>query len=358
MTQMPGQEDCVLVFGGSCNGMRLGDVHRAQLGRAAAAWDKPCKDCDDTCEAATVEWTCQHPLGVQPCPRSAHAAAIFEEKLIICGGEGEAGLLNDCHILDTFTWTWSSITPSLPYPLSNHTAVALPGIISSFCFSEPCLFLFGGRTLAPCSGETLAGCLPETLAGCLPETSLPETREALTLKEGLSRIAPSNAKPGTGRPISGATPGPVTSPGAPPLQYQLVRGITLLHRADDGQLVWRAGVAANLSPDSPREVLFCVCLSATHTHTHTHTNRHTHIRTHAHVCPPPSTHTCMQTHAHTCMQTHANTCMQTHAHTCTHTHACKQMHTHACKHMQTRACKHMHTHAHVCCQAPGIPKRA
>jgi len=330
--------------------MRLGDLHRAQLGRAAAAWDKPCKDCDDTCEAATVEWTCQHPSGVQPCPRSAHAAAIFEEKLIICGGEGEAGLLNDCHILDTFTWTWSSITASLPYPLSNHTAVALPGIISSFCFSEPCLFLFGGRTLAPCSGETRAASLPETSLPetSLPATSLPATRETLTRQEGLSRTAPGNAKSGTGRPISGATPEPIsgatpeavsgaTASAAPPLQYQLVRGITLLHRADDGQLVWRAGVAANLSPVSPREVLFCVCLSATHTHKHTHTNRHTHIRTRAHVCPPPHAHTCMQTHAHTCMQTHANTCMQTHAHTCTHTHACKQMHTHACT--ATRFCK-------------------
>ena len=278
--------------------MRLGDLHRAQLGRAAAAWDKPCKDCDDTCEAATVEWTCQHPSGVQPCPRSAHAAAIFEEKLIICGGEGEAGLLNDCHILDTFTWTWSSITASLPYPLSNHTAVALPGIISSFCFSEPCLFLFGGRTLAPCSGETRAASLPETSLPetSLPATSLPATRETLTRQEGLSRTAPGNAKSGTGRPISGATPEAVsgaTASAAPPLQYQLVRGITLLHRADDGQLVWRAGVAANLSPVSPREVLFCVCLSATHTH------------------------------------------------------ACKHMHTHACKHMQTRACKHLHTHAHT-----------
>ena len=50
MTPLPGEEDCFLIFGGNANGTRLADLHRAEVGRSAAAWDRPCNDCDETCE--------------------------------------------------------------------------------------------------------------------------------------------------------------------------------------------------------------------------------------------------------------------------------------------------------------------
>jgi hypothetical protein len=146
MTGIPGMPDSFLLFGGNNNGEYLDDLHRAEVGRAAAAWDKPCKECDDTCEAATVNWMPESPSGSSPSPRSGHSATIYEGSLVIVGGENASGLLGDCHVLDIHGMCWSTMAPSLPFPLSNHCAVALPGIVSSFCFSEPTLFIFGGRT--------------------------------------------------------------------------------------------------------------------------------------------------------------------------------------------------------------------
>jgi hypothetical protein len=174
-----------------------------QVGSAAAAWDKPCSECDDTCEASTCEWTRKEPAGAPPSPRAGHAAAIFEGKLFVIGGESASGQpLADCHVLDfdEGAMSWSSLVPPLPLPLSNHCAVSLPAIVSSFCFSEPTLFIFGGRTLRPAS------------------------------------------PPPDGSPV----PGP-PNPTPPPLD--IADGITLLHRAQtDGQLTWRTQVAAEESP--------------------------------------------------------------------------------------------------------------
>jgi hypothetical protein len=193
MTPLPGEEDCFLIFGGNANGTRLGDLHRAEVGRSAAAWDRPCNHCDETCEASTVQWTPQKTAGACPPPRSGHAAVIFEQKFVVLGGENEGGLLDDWHMLNLATLTWSSVAPSLPYPVAHHCAVTLPSIVSSFCFPEPTLFVFGGRTPAP---------------------------------------------PG---------PEPASS------QDELVEGITLLHRAPEtGELTWRTRVAVRDSPE-PRE---------------------------------------------------------------------------------------------------------
>ena len=208
MTPLPGKEDCFLVFGGHANGQQLADLHRAEVGRAAAAWDRACNDCDDTCEAATVQWTRQEPAGGCPRPRSGHAAVIFEGNLVVLGGENEGGLLDDCHVLNIATLTWSAMAPSLPYPVAHHCAVTLPAVVSSFCFSEPTLFVFGGRTLAAPAPDAAASAPPARQA------------DAQELK---------------------------------PPECELVEGITLLHRApEDGQLTWRTRVAVRGSPP-PRE---------------------------------------------------------------------------------------------------------
>ena len=202
VTQFPGRPDCFLLYGGAADGTSFADLHRIEVGRAAAAWDKPCKECDDVCEAATAEWTQEVPAGTPPSPRSGHAAAIFEGRLVVVGGENESGLLADCHVLDTCAMSWSTLGASLPLPLSNHCAVSLPGVISSFCFSEPTLFIFGGRSVSQ--------------AQPLP---LDQTRTA---------DAPEGAV----------------------AECELVGGITLLHREHGGDLVWRTRVAVHDSPDA------------------------------------------------------------------------------------------------------------
>ena len=216
MTALPGEEDCFLVFGGKDNNQCFADVHRAQVGHAAAAWDRPCPDCSDTCEAAACRWTRLHPTGAVPSPRTGHAAAIFERSLVVLGGESEKGLpVDDCHVLDLEMMNWSALLPSLPFPLSNHSAVSLPAVVSSFCFAEPTLLVFGGRTLRP------------NLAHA-PEASQPaaSTGPRGWLEEG---------------PACFLQPAP---------EFDLVEGMAILRRdpTQDGQLSWRTHVAAHESP--------------------------------------------------------------------------------------------------------------
>jgi len=66
--------------------------------------------------------------GNPPCPRSDHAAVSIDNKIYIFGGSSDQTLpLNDLHIFDTDTMTWSQpvIKGSCPYPRSGHGFVAI-----------------------------------------------------------------------------------------------------------------------------------------------------------------------------------------------------------------------------------------
>ena len=89
------------MFGGrGAGGGLLNDVHFGRMGGAAAAWDSPCKECDDVCEAATVMWSgcggADQGGGVAPMPREGHTAVMVRSRLIVAGGQGEAGVVDDC----------------------------------------------------------------------------------------------------------------------------------------------------------------------------------------------------------------------------------------------------------------------
>ncbi|MQM08219.1 hypothetical protein Taro_041075 [Colocasia esculenta] len=78
----------------------------------------------------TKEWSRPHCKGDPPSPRESHTATVIgEDRLVIFGGsgEGEGNYLNDVHILDlkTMTWTSPDVKGDLPVPRDSHTAVAI-----------------------------------------------------------------------------------------------------------------------------------------------------------------------------------------------------------------------------------------
>uniref|UniRef100_A0A1D1YZC3 Rab9 effector protein with kelch motifs n=1 Tax=Anthurium amnicola TaxID=1678845 RepID=A0A1D1YZC3_9ARAE len=100
----------MIVFGGTNGSKKVNDLHILDL--RTKEWNRPlCK-------------------GNPPSPRESHSATVIgEEKLVIFGGsgEGEANYLNDVHILDlkTMTWTYPEVKGELPVPRDSHTAVAI-----------------------------------------------------------------------------------------------------------------------------------------------------------------------------------------------------------------------------------------
>ncbi|KAJ1414245.1 Kelch-type beta propeller [Sesbania bispinosa] len=64
-----------------------------------------------TCTSGSSEnWMVLSIAGDKPTPRSYHAAAVIENKMIVVGGESGSGLLDDVQVLnfDTFSWTTAS----------------------------------------------------------------------------------------------------------------------------------------------------------------------------------------------------------------------------------------------------------
>ncbi|KAG0494103.1 hypothetical protein HPP92_005097 [Vanilla planifolia] len=117
--QKPGSRDShsavivghfMAVLGGTNGSKKVNDLHVLDL--RTKEWSKPiCK-------------------GIPPTPRESHTTTLVgEDKLVVFGGsgEGEANYLNDVHVLDLKTMTWSS--PELkgdpPAPRDSHTAVAI-----------------------------------------------------------------------------------------------------------------------------------------------------------------------------------------------------------------------------------------
>lgn len=101
----------MVVFGGTNGSKKVNDVHILDF--------------------VTKEWIQPKCNGTPPSPRESHSATLVgNEKLVIFGGsgEGEANYLNDVHILDLKTMTWTSPVVKgdhIPVPRDSHSAVAI-----------------------------------------------------------------------------------------------------------------------------------------------------------------------------------------------------------------------------------------
>ncbi|KAG4977654.1 hypothetical protein JHK86_037128 [Glycine max] len=107
-----------------------------------------------TCTSGSSEnWMVLSISGDKPTPRSYHAAAVIQNKMIVVGGESGSGLLDDVQVLnfDRFSWTMASsklyLSPSsLPLKLpacKGHCLVARSG--HTVVMANSVLILFGGE---------------------------------------------------------------------------------------------------------------------------------------------------------------------------------------------------------------------
>uniref|UniRef100_A0A0D9V024 DCD domain-containing protein n=1 Tax=Leersia perrieri TaxID=77586 RepID=A0A0D9V024_9ORYZ len=105
----------MMVFGGTNGSKKVNDLHVLDL--------------------RTKEWTKPPCSGTPPSPRESHTVTVVGgERLVVFGGsgEGEGNYLNDVHVLDVATMTWSSPEVSCdggggaaPAARDSHGAVAV-----------------------------------------------------------------------------------------------------------------------------------------------------------------------------------------------------------------------------------------
>ncbi|XP_039032195.1 rab9 effector protein with kelch motifs-like isoform X3 [Hibiscus syriacus] len=100
----------MMVFGGTNGSKKVNDLHILDL--------------------TSKEWIQAECNGVAPSPRESHTATLIgEDKVVIFGGSGEGGAnyLNDLHVLDlrTMTWTSPQVRGHIPVPRDSHSAVAI-----------------------------------------------------------------------------------------------------------------------------------------------------------------------------------------------------------------------------------------
>ncbi|KAM0915968.1 hypothetical protein ACQ4PT_010484 [Festuca glaucescens] len=102
----------MMVFGGTNGSKKVNDLHVLDL--------------------RTKEWSRPPCKGTQPSPRESHTVttAAGGDRLVVFGGsgEGEGNYLNDVHVLDVPTMTWTSPEVSgdvVPAPRDSHGAVAV-----------------------------------------------------------------------------------------------------------------------------------------------------------------------------------------------------------------------------------------
>ncbi|XP_020213093.1 acyl-CoA-binding domain-containing protein 4 isoform X1 [Cajanus cajan] len=100
----------MIVFGGTNGFKKVNHVHILDL--------------------VTKEWVRPEVKGTPPSPRESHTATLVgDERIVIFGGSGEghANYLNDLHILDlrTMSWTSPELKGDLPVPRDSHSTLAI-----------------------------------------------------------------------------------------------------------------------------------------------------------------------------------------------------------------------------------------
>ncbi|TKY61570.1 Rab9 effector protein with kelch motifs [Spatholobus suberectus] len=100
----------MIVFGGTNGFKKVNHIHILDL--------------------VTNEWVRPKCKGTPPSPRESHTATLVgDERIVIFGGSGEghANYLNDLHILDlrTMSWTSPELKGDLPVPRDSHSTLAI-----------------------------------------------------------------------------------------------------------------------------------------------------------------------------------------------------------------------------------------
>ncbi|KAH1195832.1 Rab9 effector protein with kelch motifs [Glycine soja] len=100
----------MIVFGGTNGFKKVNHIHILDL--------------------VTKEWVRPECKGNPPSPRESHTATLVgDERIVIFGGSGEghANYLNDLHILDlrTMSWTSPELKGDLPIPRDSHSTLAI-----------------------------------------------------------------------------------------------------------------------------------------------------------------------------------------------------------------------------------------
>ena len=84
------------------------------------------------------KWSIVDAIGTLPPSRFAYASSIQGDSLIIWGGEGRLGLLNDLYLFNLLTLTWQELKP-----LS--TFVPQPAKGACLVIDAPLIYIYGGR---------------------------------------------------------------------------------------------------------------------------------------------------------------------------------------------------------------------
>ncbi|XP_057429581.1 acyl-CoA-binding domain-containing protein 6-like isoform X2 [Lotus japonicus] len=92
------------------NGNSNGDGVGRTSGHSPEEIDSAAPEISVSTPGSSENWMVLSLAGDKPTPRSYHAAAVIENKMIVVGGESGSGLLDDVQVLnfDTFSWTKAS----------------------------------------------------------------------------------------------------------------------------------------------------------------------------------------------------------------------------------------------------------
>lgn len=147
--------------------------------------------------------------GTPPSPRTGHSACMINRtKMFVFGGGDARRSLNDLHILDTLTMTWSRPADSgaLPLPRTGH----------SVCNINNYVVVFGGqKSDGSCYNDL---CILDTDFSVYPTITDKEVVVATTNnKHSNNKTSTSNGNSNTAMEMNAVTPSPVnTKPSAPP----------------------------------------------------------------------------------------------------------------------------------------------
>ncbi|GMF34967.1 unnamed protein product [Phytophthora lilii] len=91
-----------------------------------------------------MAWTTVRTRGRAPAPRANHSSALVGDDLLVFGGWDGRQRLNDVHVLDTLSMTWSAVDDEFSVDTRHYVAPPLPRAGMTMARHRDRLFVFGG----------------------------------------------------------------------------------------------------------------------------------------------------------------------------------------------------------------------